>query len=482
MTVRGRWLLLLLVVADLYSGFRINQQLRARSKSKALDSTSGRTGGSPPKPRNTTASAAPVAAKTTNAEDGGDFLTSLGKGMNVFASALGAKVEADLRDVGATATSATKRATKGVGNLVSAAEETIGNSVLKAPQAFKVLSKPDSWNLLQSGINPLEDGTKMIGSFDTSSTKQRAQIKKKAPQFEKRASLTPDAVLRTVRTLPSKLRYDYDLRTLKREKDKDIALNRQLSDGSQQKEEEEEGEEEVEEEEEEKEVKAMEGGNLAEGRGSAFVFGPGGVETTSVAERRPEVDKQSATISNTVAGEINFVTGSTAINPSAYEDDDEEEETEDAVAVASKIGAGTGDDAVVKVPATVTTTAAATTTVVDTTAQTKDPFDEESLKKLGLTAIDIVFFLAETAVKAAAPIVRDGGATAMSRIQDAFFSDASTSTSVLNVKPKPKARDGDSAATNVSTSAVLSKLGGGGIKDKSGTSTPLTSFRNQRKY
>jgi hypothetical protein len=290
--------------------------------------------------------------------------------------------------------------------------------------------------------------------------------------------------VRTVRTLPSKLRYDYDLRTLKREKDKDIALNRQLSDGSQQKEEkeEEEGEEEVEEEEEEKDV---EGGNLPEGSGSSFAFGPIGVETTSVAERRPEVDKQSATISNTVTREINYVTGSTAINPSAYEEDDEEEETEDAVVVGSKVGGvGTGNDAVVKAPATVTTTATAATTVVDTTAQTKDPFDEESLKKLGLTAIDIVFFLAETAVKAAAPIVRDGGATAMSRIQDAFFSDASTSTSVLNAKPKPKARDGDSADTNVSTSAVLSKLGGGGggMKDRSGTSIPLTSFRNQRKY
>ena len=464
MTVRGRWLLLLLVVADLYSGLRFNQRLRDRSKSKALYSTSGRADESPPSrsPRNTTDSAAPAEAKTNNPVDGRDFLSSLGKGMTVFASAFGAKVEADLRDVGATATSATKRATKGVGGLVSAAEETIGNSVLKAPQAFKVLSKPDSWNLLQSGINPLEGGTKMIGSFETSSTKQRAQIKKKAPQFEKKASLTPDAVLRTVRTLPSKLRYDYDLRTLKREREKDIALNRQLSDGNQQKEE--------------------EGGNLEEESGSVFAFGPVGVETTSVAERRPEVDKQPATISNVVAGEINYVAGITVINPSAYEEEEEEEMTEEAVEVSGKLVAGATNNAVVKVLETVSTTTNATKTVVDTTAQTKDPFDEESLKKLGLTAIDIVFFLAETAAKAAAPIVRDGGVTAMSRIQDAFFSDASTS-SLLDAKPKPKARD-DSAATNVSTSAVLSRLGGAsapGKKDKSGTSVPLTSFRNQRR-
>ena len=367
-------------------------------------------------------------------------------------TSLGAKLESNLRNTGVAASAASKRASKGMGEMASVFDESIAKPMKDAPSALRTLADPESWNLLQSGLNPL-DKPKLIGTFELTSTKQRAKLKRKAPEFEKKPSpVAPEVLLRTVRTLPSKLKYDYELRVKAREKEEAVALNRQLSDGRGV-DAEKEGREEQEEKEEEDEEED-EGEQARRGQMTALSSGDAPplwseLEAQSIGKQVP--------ISNDapVAAPVDFMIGSTAINPSAYEDDDDDDD--EAMQVVD-IGGGPVSAAQEAAPSVVVaatvlrqvapgveTSSAATTAaaaaavaapasaspppppppplIVETTAQTKQILDEEAMKKIGTTAIDVVFFLAETAFKAAAPIVRDGGATAFARLQETLLPD-----------------------------------------------------------
>ena len=392
---------------------------------------------------------------------------------------MGARAEADARDVGVSANSASKLAAKGLGMFASVLDETIAKPVKNAPSALKTLTDPDSWDLFQSGVNPFDNTPKMIGTFDATSTKQRAKLKRKSPEFEKKPNpLAPDVMMRTMRTLPSTLKYEYDLRTQAREKEAAAALNRQLSDGSSQ------------DAEETAAVRVLPLGS--------------GLEEPSGTEQLQ--DNFGESVASASVASVDFLSGSTAINPSAYLVDDDDDDDDDAVEgkgerdqvvvgvtaetdwqVAKLIsGSGSGSVTVVgtapvaeSVAVTNTSTktlaASAEPVVVDTTAKTVSAsLESEDFVRVAAQALDVVFFLAEAAIKAAGPILRDGGSTALGRMQDARFPDGGT----MALRPEENQNAGTEGLQSSST--ALAKLAEPRGADKVGGSKLLSTLKNQK--
>jgi len=400
----------------------------------------------------------PATAKPSNSTQKAvpSLFDSLGKSLSDFSTGLGAKFEVDLRSTSVSASAAQKKASMGLGDLASALDETVVKSIKDAPSALKTLSNPDSWSLLQSGVNPLEK-PKLIGTFELTSTKQRAKLKRKAPEFEKKPNIAaPEVLLRTIRTLPSQLKYDYDLRVKAREKEEATALNRQLSDGRGGN-----GAEEGERGGEDYVRGALGSGEYDQSQPDQEADGPMEMQA-QVGNEMPLSNAAASPAIESVAAVSDYLSGSTAINPSAYLDDDEEAEAEEVVAqeavtTAIPVRIMTGDSTASPLGATRNATApvvAADTppvVIIDTTAQTKQLIDEKAIKELGTTAIDVVFFLAETAFKAAAPIVRDGGATALGRIQEALFPDNGSLGELRKSEARAKR---ENAAANNNSSAL----------------------------
>ena len=410
---------------------------------------------------------------------GGELFGNLMTGM-------GARAEADVRDVGVSANSASKLAAKGLGMFASVFDEAIAKPVKNAPSALKTLSDPDSWDLLQSGVNPFDNTPKMIGTFDATSTKQRAKLKRKSPEFEKKPNpLAPDVMMRTMRTLPSTLKYEYDLRTQAREKEAAAALNRQLGDGSSQ------------DTEETAPVRVLALGS--------------GLEDAQVEEAKaPRTEQLQGSFGEPVASaavaSVDFLSGSTAINPSAYlvDDDDDDDAVEGkgegergqvVVGVATETdwqvtnllsaSGSVTDVSAAPVAATVAVTSTSTKTlaagpepvVVDTTAKTVSAsLETEDFKRVGAQALDVVFFLAETAIKAAGPILRDGGATALGRIQDALFPD----DGIMALRPEEKKQQAGTEGLKSSGSTALAKLAEPRGAEKVGGSKLLSTLKNQK--
>lgn len=381
------------------------------------------------------------------------FFSNLEKNIFGLGTAVGAKMESDLRNVGITASLVTKRVSKDVGKIAIGIDETIAKPIMNVPSTIKTISDPDSWNLLQSGINPLKT-PKMIGSFDATSTKQRVQLKKKAPQFEKKPNpVAPDTLFRSIRTLPATLKYDYDLRVRTREKEEAAALNRQLSDGSA-----------------EPETSENLMSRLSDGR-EETVFQSDNLaayakEETQVREIT-SVKSVDQLMSADIVPEMDFLSSGTAINPSAYIDDDNDEgaastaertmkvttsndiniSNDNAASVTGnkQVRLSVENDMGAKVQDIRPPQDVPPPLVVETTAVERSSLDEKTIKKFGLAAIDVIFFLAETAVKAAAPIVKDGGAVAAARLQDAFFPDDG-GISLLKTQSDNKAKTSSSTA------------------------------------
>jgi hypothetical protein len=268
-------------------------------------------------------------------------------------------------------------------------------------------------------------------------------------------------LLRTIRTLPSQLKYDYDLRVKAREKEEATALNRQLSDGRGGN-----GAEEGERGGEDYVRGALGSGEYDQSQPDQEADGPMEMQAL-VGNEMPLSNAAASPAIESVAAVSDYLSGSTAINPSAYLDDDEEAEAEaeaeevvaqEAVTTAIPVRIMTGDSTASPLGATRNATVPAVVAadtppvvIIDTTAQTKQLIDEKAIKELGTTAIDVVFFLAETAFKAAAPIVRDGGATALGRIQEALFPDNGSLGELRKSEARAKR---ENAAANNNSSAL----------------------------
>ena len=163
-------------------------------------------------------------------DDLSSFWTGLEKRFDSFRLVVASKVEADLRTVGFAGNYATKRVSNDLGRIASGID-TISKPLMSLPTTIE--QSEEAWSLLQAGANPLIKQPKLIGSFDATSTRQRAKLKKKAPQFEKQPNaLAPDALYRSVKTLPSTLKYDYERRVRSRDSEAEAQLSRQLADGS----------------------------------------------------------------------------------------------------------------------------------------------------------------------------------------------------------------------------------------------------------
>jgi len=432
----------------------------------------------------------------------------LAYGRRIFAdliAGVGAKFESDVRNVGVSASAASKRATRGAGEVASVLDKAISKPIANVPSAIKTLSNPDSWDLLQSGLNPLDSAPKMIGAFDATSTKQRAKMKRKSPEFKKKPNpVAPDSLLRTARTLPSTLKYNWDLRVNAREKEAAALLSRQLGDGS-----------------DSVSVSRSSSGSNDYGESTVEDAGEEWIEsgerslpplnsTTGFAMEKPKgsvrtQDSQSPTTTNTAAAlEQAWLSGSTAINPSAYKEEDEEIEI-DAKMTENKINSvveATKGSPSIQSAVTALETEPLTTTqiiearatrnptmianasstargeqlVVETTLQTKTvlSLEPEELTKMGATAIDLVFFLAETAFKAVGPIIQDGGATAVSRIQETLFPD---DDGLKRSKTAKEKRPPDARSTNTALAPVLAEPRGA---EEVGTSKLLGTLGKQK--
>ena len=155
--------------------------------------------------------------------------TALEKRFEGFRLVIASKVEMDLRTVDFAGNYAKRRFSKDLGRIASGID-TISKPLMSLPSSIQ--QSEEVWNLFQAGVNPLDNQPRLMSNFDATSTRQRAKMKKKAPQFEKPVSnLAPDALYRSIKTLPTTFKYDYERRVRARESLTEAELNRQLSDG-----------------------------------------------------------------------------------------------------------------------------------------------------------------------------------------------------------------------------------------------------------
>jgi len=137
------------------------------------------------------------------------------------------KVERDLRTVGLTSDYVARRASKETERIVSTIVSSTPN-MLALPSSIQSLagngtsSGGEAWTLMRSGLNPLEidSSPRLLGRFDATNTRQRVQsFRKKQPSSQRQTGVTssPDALYRSVKLLPNKLKYDYERRRVAQE-------------------------------------------------------------------------------------------------------------------------------------------------------------------------------------------------------------------------------------------------------------------------
>ena len=89
------------------------------------------------------------------------------------------KVERDIKTTFRTGEVISRTATKATEQVISSVVQA-SKPVLSLPSTIQKLNdNGDAWDLIKSGVNPLDDGGRLIGNLGATSTKERAALPKK---------------------------------------------------------------------------------------------------------------------------------------------------------------------------------------------------------------------------------------------------------------------------------------------------------------